>query len=73
MGKITDIHEGPPKQVCLDELKQSIHKVIEGGDPLDFVNAFFCRPEKEPGLPTAYWQKRICAVAEFLSKVKRKA
>lgn len=55
------------KQEGLDRLQQAINKVLRGGDPLDFVNAFYCRPPEVSDFPSEYWERRICAVAEMLA------
>lgn len=57
------------KQVELVELQRAISKVLNGGDPLYFVNAFFRCPPEAPVFPVEYWQHRICCVADMLSKV----
>lgn len=59
------------KQVELKELEEAIRKVVNGGDPLDFVNAFFRRPAEAPTFPRDYWEHRICCVAEMLTRVKK--
>jgi hypothetical protein len=57
-----------PKQVEIPQLKAAITEVLKGGDPLDFVNAFFRCPTEAPHFPREYWEKRICAVAELMSE-----
>jgi len=58
------------KQVEIEELQQAMREVIDGGDPLDFVNAFLRRPPEAPIFPREYWEHRICCVAEMLSKMR---
>lgn len=60
-----------PKQVELAELQASIEKVLTGGDPLAFVNAFFRCPLEAPAFPRQYWERRICAVAEMMSSISK--
>jgi hypothetical protein len=57
------------KQVGITELRESIQDVLKGGDPLDFVNAFFRNPLGAPTFPREYWERRVCAVAEMLSEI----
>ncbi len=46
-----------------------MRSALRGGDPLDFVNAFFRSPLEAPRFPRDYWEKRVCAVAEMLPEI----
>lgn len=58
-----------PKQVEIRELREAMRRALLGGDPIDFVNAFFRRPPDAPTFPHDYWEKRVCAVAEMLPEI----
>lgn len=64
------------RQVGIPELEESITRVLNGSDPLNFVNAFIQQPLGVAPFPAGplsgpdnYWLGRICAVAELLAKI----
>lgn len=49
-----------------------MNSVLDGGDPLQFVNWFLTRPPEAENLTDSYWVQRICAVAEMMRGARRK-
>jgi len=64
----------PPKitQVCIPELEAAMNFVLDGGDPLEFVNWFLKRPPEVENLHNDYWVHRICTVAAMMQGAKKK-
>ena len=54
--------EGSTPQYGMDELR---NEALYAKDPLNIVNRFMCCPEGV-GLLHPYWERRLCALAEFI-------
>lgn len=59
-------------QVCIPELEAAINSVLDGGDPLEFVNWFLTRPPEAENLTDSYWVQRVCAVAEMMQGARKR-